>query len=382
MNKLVIVTTHCIDTSINVFTIGGVQTYMRDLYNLAIENNKEAIIVEMTSIDAIDQRNIEGHNVCLFPYKKRLLKSIYQPTFDEIYKEFNNEGVVFVICTDTLNIKCSASNVIQIQHGITFDIPGDMIGGIWGRYRFLQRINKLIRCNNNVNRLYHTKKTVCVDYNYYNWFRTLSTIYPGYTINVIPNYSGGCITQDELNRKLSKSEGVIRIIFARRFVEHRGTLLYADAAERLLRKYDKIELTFAGDGPQLSQVKERFKTWGNVTFITFTAPESIKIHQKHDIAVVPTIFSEGTSLSVCEAMASGCIPVSTYVGGLSNLILSGYNGLMVPPTSRDIEVAIESIINMDSNKRELMIRRAYDTATTAFSRERWGKQWIEVLEKI
>ena len=44
--------------------------------------------------------------------------------------------------------------------------------------------------------------------------------------------------------------------------------------------------------------------------------------------------------------------------------------------------AIESIINMDSNKRELMIRRAYDTATTAFSRERWGKQWIEVLKKI
>ena len=43
---------------------------------------------------------------------------------------------------------------------------------------------------------------------------------------------------------------------------------------------------------------------------------------------------------------------------------------------------IESIINMDSDKRELMIRRAYDTATTAFSRERWGKQWIEVLKKI
>ena len=47
MNKLVIVTTHCVDTSKNVFTIGGVQTYMRDLYNLAIENNNDAIIVEM-----------------------------------------------------------------------------------------------------------------------------------------------------------------------------------------------------------------------------------------------------------------------------------------------------------------------------------------------
>ena len=74
MNKLVVVTTHCVDTSKNVFTIGGVQTYMRDLYNLAIENNKEAIIVEMTSIDAIDKRNIEGHNVCLFAYKNSLLK--------------------------------------------------------------------------------------------------------------------------------------------------------------------------------------------------------------------------------------------------------------------------------------------------------------------
>ena len=51
-----------------------------------------------------------------------------------------------------------------------------------------------------------------------------------------------------------------------------------------------------------------------------------------DVAVVPTLYSEGTSLSCIEAMCAASAVLVTGVGGLSNLVLDDYNGLLVPPT--------------------------------------------------
>jgi glycosyltransferase involved in cell wall biosynthesis len=117
-----------------------------------------------------------------------------------------------------------------------------------------------------------------------------------------------------------------------------------------------------------------------VAFTKYRADEALHIHLDHDVAVVPSVASEGTSLSVGEAMAAGCAVVATAVGGVTNMIIHGYNGLLVLPNAGSLYEGITSILTSPDLRRQLGAR-AYETAAAAFSLERWKQRWKEVLEE-
>ena len=99
-----------------------------------------------------------------------------------------------------------------------------------------------------------------------------------------------------------------------------------------------------------------------------------------DIAVVPTTGSEGTSLSLLEAMASGCAVVCTNVGGMTNIVLSGYNGLMISPEEDELFDALATLIE-DASLRARLQSNAYTCAKEAFSLKRWQDCWEKVIER-
>ena len=104
------------------------------------------------------------------------------------------------------------------------------------------------------------------------------------------------------------------------------------------------------------------------------------IHRDKDIAVVPTIGSEGTSLSLLEAMASGCAVICTNVGGMTNIVLNGYNGLMISPEEEELYRALNQIL--DNNQlRSSLQKHAYATIRSSFSLAKWQEKWIEVINK-
>lgn len=80
------------------------------------------------------------------------------------------------------------------------------------------------------------------------------------------------------------------------------------------------------------------------------------IYADADIAVIPTVYSEGTSLSCLEAMSSGLPVVATNVGGLNDLILDGYNGRLVPPSAERITAALAELIEDRELRKALGIR--------------------------
>ena len=107
--------------------------------------------------------------------------------------------------------------------------------------------------------------------------------------------------------------------------------------------------------------------------------ESLEIHSKHHIAIIPTYGSEGTSLSLLEAMTSGCVPVASNVGGMTNIILDNYNGFLVDPTA---EAFIEKLIYLIENKsmRKDISQKAKQSIDVAFSYGIWKKKWLKVIK--
>ena len=174
MNKLVILNSEIFVFEQNAMQKGGVLTYIKDLAKLGVEMNAETIMYQYES----KRRNEKEHN-----WNGVKIKDIFVPeggkqpqkAFDAIYERENGEGAVFIISTDQLDVKSKANNVIQIQHGIAFDIPENMMKGSLSGSKQLRSISKWFRCLKNVRRLKNVPNTVCVDYNYYNWYRTLAT---------------------------------------------------------------------------------------------------------------------------------------------------------------------------------------------------------------
>ncbi len=213
-----------------------------------------------------------------------------------------------------------------------------------------------------------------------NWYRTNVPREPDDKKTwVIPNFSRIPPQQQVEQRQYDKRD--LRILFARRFVTLRGTRIFVQAANRLLDTHSNVSFTFARTGLDEQWLRSQFDGDDRVRFTTYTPDETLNIHFDHDIAVVPSLASEGTSLSVAEAMATGCPVVATGIGGVTNMIINGYNGVLVMPNAQSLHEGIESLVG-NVQLRQRIGTRGAETAREAFSLETWQDSWLKVLEQI
>lgn len=348
--------------------VGGVQTYISRLAELCDELGFKTRIFQYANkafhIDLSNSVKLVGVSVEGNPEKKakELLKAAL--------KGRENDQYLTIFASDTLIPDMKVENSIVIQHGIFWDIPRN-------RKETLLRsfLSKSITAYKIIKKISNVDRVVCVDNNFINWFRT--QIWER-KVKLIPIMNFTDIPKTE---KL-KDNDKINIVFARRFVEYRGTKLFAETAKKLLSDYENVYITFAGEGPDEKYLSDMFKNCERVNITKYSSEDSIDFHSKFHIAVVPTIGSEGTSLSLLEAMASKCAVVCTNVGGMTNIILDGYNGLMVSPDDTEqLYQGVKRLID-DGNLRESMSERGYETVKCSFSYEKWANEWKKVLKEI
>jgi glycosyltransferase involved in cell wall biosynthesis len=100
-----------------------------------------------------------------------------------------------------------------------------------------------------------------------------------------------------------------------------------------------------------------------------------------DVFVLSSI-SEGLPLSVVEAMASSKPVVATNVGGLSELVISGENGFLVP--ARSPEALAEKILVLLKNRdlRESMGKKGREIAQNKFSLDRMIENYQNLYDKL
>lgn len=279
---------------------------------------------------------------------------------------------ILIFATDFLIEQSKFKNIIAINHSVSWDEAE--IGSAGTLSNCAQALKCALRAMVKTQRYRHCTKLVCVDYNFLNWYRTQVKAVPPY-FTCIPNHA------EVLPLKPEKDINNISIVFARRLVYDRGTRLFADASANILNKYPSISITVAGKGPDENYMREKLGGFTNVNFTSYSAEDSVNFHSKYNIAVVPTIMHEGTSLSLLEAMSAGCAVVSSNVGGLSNIIIDGYNGLMINPVQSELEEALERLITSPELRQKLS-DNAYQTVKEGFSYEKWRERWLKVIDEM
>ena len=347
------------------YTVGGIQTYLNNLSELLRDMGFCIKIYQRSTIPF--QKKLNDIEVIGVVGTSERGRKIGEELFKECKKAFNKDTDLLIFGSDVYICSTDGIPYIAIQHGITWDIPEE-------KNRVLGMLKKFYRSCLLVNRVDKASLLVCVDNNFINWFRATVTK-PRVKMVNIPNFSA-------IAPKISKpDDGKIRIIFARRFFPYRGTRLFANTVKRLMREFDSLEITFAGEGPDEQWIKNQFPGNTQVKFITYSSNESLKVHEDKDIAVIPTLGSEGTSLSLLEAMSAQCAVVCTNVGGMTDIILPGFNGLIVNPDEESLYESLKSII-IDSTLRKRLSSNGYTVVKECFSKEKWKERWRDVIVKF
>ncbi|WP_423454531.1 glycosyltransferase [Ottowia sp. VDI28] len=193
------------------------------------------------------------------------------------------------------------------------------------------------------------------------------------TMRFIPNFydAASYFPQPE-----SRDRERLTILFPRRSQINRGSRIFGEIVS--LIPHD-VEIIWLGEGDPVDTqiVQDVCRNDKRASFAVADFDQMPQWYQKADIAVIPTIACEGTSLSCIEALAVGCAVVSTNVGGLPDLIYDGMNGLLVDPDARSIAAAINRLI-VDRELRERLQKSAHETAHH-FELKRWRERWADVL---
>lgn len=155
-------------------------------------------------------------------------------------------------------------------------------------------------------------------------------------------------------------------------------------AFKLIReRIPRTVLVLVGDGPLRSDLENLAANEGLSGSVVFTGnrKDVPKILNLLDVFVLSSL-SEGTSVSLLEAMASGVVPVVTDVGGNASIVDHAINGIVVRPKNvEQLAGAIADII-IDENKRNKLRDNAMAKVRDYYSISSMVKQYRAIYGEI
>ncbi len=178
-------------------------------------------------------------------------------------------------------------------------------------------------------------------------------------------------------------------------IKNQALLIRAFA--RLRREHDKAYLLIVGAGPEREKLERHAAELGQGDRVRFLGPrrDIARILQAFDVFALSSV-SEGLPMTILETMASGVPIVSTAVGGITEILATGRNALLVPtPESLngDVEQMLQpsfveeyaGALRMVLENRELASRLT--AAASAGVRERFslpviGEQYLDIYGEV
>jgi colanic acid/amylovoran biosynthesis glycosyltransferase len=153
----------------------------------------------------------------------------------------------------------------------------------------------------------------------------------------------------------------LRILITARVVAEKGLGVLLDAVAMLVQRGVMAEVVVIGDGPARSSLADRAAEIGlteRVQWLGFQPPaEVLRWLREADVFCLPS-FAEGLPIVLMEAMAVGVPVVSTYLGGIPELVQNGVTGRLVPAGRSDLLAAAIQDLGESSADRDDMVKAA------------------------
>ena len=197
-------------------------------------------------------------------------------------------------------------------------------------------------------------------------------------IAVVPH----CVSLERLYRALKdngkrKDNAVPTIIFVGRLVKNKGIMELLEVYGQITRKTE-AHLLIVGSGPlegRVNEMKRRIERENAKASISqvkrSVPPELIHLINSADIVAVPSYF-EMFGLVVLEAMALKKAVLATCFGGVTEVVTSEVDGVLVDPlNSQQFRSRLEELISDRSERVRLgnaayqTVRNKYDVAVVA-----------------
>ncbi|RKY18639.1 MAG: hypothetical protein DRP63_01795 [Planctomycetota bacterium] len=257
--------------------------------------------------------------------------------------------------------------------------------GVWWDSPRMGHISRIVSKHIAKTVVKRANKTICVDANFINWFRATYNIRDVDTkLRLIPNYVAPEIQESSEQCDVERKNKTI-IVFPRRFQYERGLYIFLEAVTNIVRDFPEVEVHMVGESHW--REKEGFlqsvvpaDVLERIRLYSVPLDRVGSIYRFADIVVIPTVGCEGTSYSLIEAMFFGRPIVTTYVGGISNIAIDGFNAVVVAPLADALECGIRRLLT-DEQLRQRISTNACRTAQ-ALSFERWQRDVMSVVGKV
>lgn len=337
----------------------------------------------------LDPTRFEPHVGCLFPegVRRAELEAAHVPIFSTSVRSFKSPAALRGAFQVTRYIR---RHRIQIVH--TFDVPMNVFGVPSGRLAGAPIVLSSQRAHRNLSSPFYRRLLQVVD----------------------RMVNGVVVNCEAMRRHLIEDEGVpadrihlcyngidtdaffpasgdrpgklsgatvIGVICALRPEKDLATLIRAFAAIR--EEFPGLRLLIVGSGPEESPLKalaDELKVTNACHFEPGTS-EVVRWMRCIDIFVLPSL-SEALSNSLMEAMACGCCPVASRVGGNPELVTPNETGLLFKPGSVMDLVSQLRILLTDTDARRRMAEASATRIHSEFTHHAASSQMAQIYENL
>src|SRR6185503_2886541 len=142
-------------------------------------------------------------------------------------------------------------------------------------------------------------------------------------------------------------------------------------------------ILIAGDGSVRTTLEQRAKAAGVSDRMVFLGwvEQPAGLYKAADAYLLPS-HSEGTSISLLEAMAAGCPPIASAVGGNPEILGDALRDWLVPPA--DVDALRGRMVQLATSRdlRERSARAAEKRVAAEYSIEAMAKRYLDHYEEL
>lgn len=364
--------------------LGGVERYTEKLISELIKLNCKITIVTTNHSNLLNVEKVNKNlSILRLPtfkiFKNRYPILKYNKKYKSIIHKLNSMKFDFVICntrfylTSIIGVKYAFKNNIPsliIEHGSNHFTVNNKILDFFGAHYEHFLTNKIKK---------YTKNFYGVSERCNDWLKHFNIKANGVMYNSVDHNIFDTFKKQKFITEVEYKDKII-ITFAGRIIKEKGIEILLKSFLKLQKKYNKILLFVAGDGPILEELKVKYNNADIIFLGKLNFDKIMTLYNITDIFAHPSMFPEGLPTTILEAGLMKCAVVATDRGGTVEVINNQEYGLICEENEMSLTNNLEKLIS-DKYLRDKMSEKLHNRIIKEFTWEITSRKLLEEIER-